>query len=649
MMDVGRHPNIKLLAYSEVADISGYVGNFKVRVRKKARFVHEEECTACGECVEVCPIVVADEFQMGLSTRRAIYIPFPQAVPSAYLINIEECMGDNPIACGKCIEKCEKQCINFDMQDAIVEFEVGAIIVATGMDVYDPTALDEYGYTRYDNVITSLEFERLISAGGPTEGHFIRPSDYTTPKRIGFIQCVGSRSEKRGNPYCSNICCMNTVKDSLLLKDHYPDTDIKVFYMDIRAFGKGFEDLYKRSKAEGVKYIRGLPGEVVEDAATKNLKVFVENTTAGQLEEHEVDTLVLSIGAVPNQDADVIRQLLTLSRTRDGFYMESHPKLKPVDTPTKGVFLAGCAEAPKDVKDSVTQAGAAAARAGILLNAPQIRVEAITAVVDEAACKKCGRCAAVCPYAALVWEKKQVAQVISAACAGCGTCAAECPYNAITMRHFTDQQIYAQIDAMLEENPLDKIVAFACNWCSYAGADTAGTSRLQFPPHARLIRTMCSGRVAPDFVWYAFQKGASLVLVSGCHYADCHYINANRNTVRRVDALWEGLEEKGLRPQRLQLEWCSAAEGQKWAVIMREVEKIRATVTAQEIAKTKATLVGVKVPTRSKVARLKEPTPVTMHCMRCGHKWDTIYERAADEERMCPACRSNSVRVLVEK
>ncbi len=649
MMDVGRHPNIRLLAYSEVEDISGYVGNFKVRVRKKARFVHEEECTACSECVEVCPIVVADEFQIGLSTRRAIYIPFPQAVPSAYLINIEECMGDNPIACGKCIEKCDKKCIDFDMRDEIIEFEVGAVIVATGMDVYDPTALDEYGYARYDNVITSLEFERLISAGGPTEGHFIRPSDHTTPERIGFIQCVGSRSEKRGNPYCSNICCMNTVKDSLLLKDHYPETDITVFYMDIRAFGKGFEELYKRSKAEGVKYIRGLPGEVVEEPATRSLRVLVENTTAGQLEEHEVDLLVLSIGAVPGRNSDVIRQLLTLSRTRDGFYMESHPKLKPVDSPTKGVFLAGCAEAPKDIKDSVTQAGAAAARANILLNAPQIRVEAITAVVDEAACKKCGRCAAVCPYSAIVWEKKQVAQVISAACAGCGSCAAECPYDAITMRHFTDQQIYAQINAVLEENPLEKIVTFACNWCSYAGADTAGTSRLQFPPHARIIRTMCSGRVAPDFAWYAFQKGAPLVLVSGCHYADCHYINANRNTMRRVDALWEGLEKNGIRPQRLQLEWCSAAEGQKWATIMREVEKIRQTVTAQEIAKTKAALVGVKVPTSSKVVRLKEPTPVTMRCMQCSHQWAMTYDPAADEERICPACRSNSVRIMLEK
>ena len=656
MMDAGRHPNIELMAYSEVEDISGYVGNFKVQVRRKARYVDETECTACGDCVPVCPVVRPDEFQAGLSTRRAIYIPFPQAVPSAYIINADECLGNNPIACGKCIEACDKKCINFDMEDEFVDLDVGAIIVATGMDVYDPTPLDEYGYASYENVITSLEFERLISAGGPTEGHFVRPSDREQPRRIGFVQCVGSRTAlsesnpdgQRGNPYCSNICCMNTIKDSLLLKDHYPDTEISVFYIDIRAFGKGFEDLYMRSKAKGVCYIRGLPGEVEEDPETGNLKVYAENTTDGRLEEHEFDLLVLSVGTIPRKETDLVRQFLTLSRTSDGFLMEAHPKLKPVDTPTKGVYIAGCAESPKDVKDSVTQASAAAARAEILLNSPQIKVEAITAVVDPDLCKQCGQCAGVCPFSAIIGEKGQTAQVISAACAGCGTCAAECPFDAITMRHFTDQQIYAMIDAILEENPMGKILTFACNWCSYAGADTAGTSRLQYPPNARLIRTMCSGRVKPDFVWYAFQKGAPVVLVSGCHFADCHYISANRETVRRVDMLWEGLEKRGVRPERLQLDWCSAAEGQKWAKIMREIEELRAAVTAEETEQTKEALKGKKVPRSSKVWRLKEPAPATKHCYRCGNEWAVTFDLAADEERMCPACRSNSVRVVLD-
>jgi heterodisulfide reductase subunit A len=337
MMDAGRHPKIKLLAYSEVENVSGYVGNFTVRVRKKARYVDETACTACGECAKVCPVVVPNEFQVGLGSRKAIHIPFPQAVPSAYLIDHTHCLGDVPIACGKCREVCDKNCVDFDQQDQILDLNVGAIIVATGLDVYDPSALDEYGYTRYANVVTSLEFERLIDAGGPTGGHFVRPSDRRTPRRIGFIQCVGSRTVSpdgdlaRGRPYCSNICCMNTVKDSLLLKDHYPETDISVFYMDIRAFGKGFEDLYRRSKEAGVKYIRGFPGEVVEDSATGNLLLTVENTLAGRVEQHELDMVVLSIGFVPPEEQAYVKKLLTLSQTDEGFLLESHPKLKPVD------------------------------------------------------------------------------------------------------------------------------------------------------------------------------------------------------------------------------------------------------------------------------------------------------------------------------
>jgi heterodisulfide reductase subunit A len=586
MMDVGRHPRIKLLAYSEVENVTGYIGNFGVTVRKKARYIDENECTACAECVDVCPVVVPDEYQMGFSSRRAVYIQLPQAVPSAYLIDMEKCLGNNPIACGKCKEKCDKECIDYDMKDEILNIEVGTIVVATGMDVYDPTALDDYGYTRFPNVITSMEFERLICAGGPTEGHFVRPSDETTPKTIAFIQCVGSRTlnPERGNPYCSNICCMNTIKDGLLLKDHYSDVDVKVFYIDIRAFGKGFEDLFYKSKEQGIKYIRGLPGEIQEDPETKNLILTVENTTTGELEKHEADLVVLSVGVQPRRDSAVIKKLLTLSSTSDGFFMEAHPKLKPVDAPTGGVFFAGCSEYPKDVKDSVTQASAAAARANNILSSDRIKIEAITSAIDPELCTGCGACVDVCPYHAIVQAtKKAVPEVIEAACAGCGTCGAACRFGAIEMRHFTDAQMEAQIDAILEKNPQDKTVVFACNWCSYAGGDFAGLSRLQYPTNQRLIRTMCSGRVDEKFVLRAFEKGAPIVLVSGCHFADCHYIDANRQTVRRVERLWDKLERLGIRPERLQLEWISAAEGQKFAFVMNEIEKLRQQVTAEEI------------------------------------------------------------------
>jgi len=585
MADVGRHPRIKLMTLSEVEKVSGHIGNFRVKVRQKARYVNEKECTACSKCAEVCPVVVPDEFQQGFSSRKAIYIPYPQAVPSAYLIDMEHCLGNNPVACDKCMDACEKQCIDLNMQDKEVELNVGVIIVATGMGVYDPTALDEYGYTRFENVITSLEFERLINAAGPTKGHLVRPSDRQTPRHIGFIQCVGSRTENRGNPYCSNVCCMNTVKDSLLIKEHNPDTEIYVFYMDLRTFGKGFEDLLRRSKEAGVHYIRGLPGEVTEDPATRGLCLRGENTTTARVEEYDLDMVVLSVGLEPAQDLKRLASLLNLSQTPDGFVMESHPKLRPVDAPTPGVFFAGCVESPKDVKDSVTQAGAAAARSAILLNAGAVKSQAIKAMVDLTNCTSCGVCARVCPYGAITVDikAKRGAEVVAAACAGCGTCAAECRFDAITMQHFTDAQILAQVNGALEEDPEQKILAFLCNWCSYAGADLAGLSRLKYPSNTRFIRVMCSGRVDESFILRAFEKGAPVVLLSGCHLGDCHYINANHWTMRRADKLWDRLEKLGIRPERLQLEWVSSAEGARFAHIMRGLEEMRCKVTANEI------------------------------------------------------------------
>jgi heterodisulfide reductase subunit A len=582
-MDVGRHPNIELLTFSEIEDVSGYIGSFTVRIRKKARYVDPDICNACGDCVEVCPVAVPDEFQLGLSSRKAIHIPFPQAVPCSYILDMNACLGNNPIACGECAKVCEKNAIDYDDEDEIITREAGTVIVATGLDVYDPTEMDEYGYTRFDNVITSMEFERLISAGGPTMGHFVRPSDQKRPKRIGFIQCVGSRNTRIGRPYCSNICCMNTVKNTLLLADHYPDVENVVFYQDIRAFGKSFEDLFQRSKEVGTRYVRGIPGDIEEDPETRNLTLIVENTTSGKLERHELDMVVLSVGVVPPEEQARVSGLFTLSKTSDGFFLESHPKLRPVDAPTRGVFFAGFCESPKDIKDSVCQAGAAASRAGALLNAGRVKVEAITSVIDPDLCRKCGICAKVCPYGAIAWEKGSVATVIEAACAGCGNCGAACTFGAVTMRHFTDAQYTAQIRALLADDPQDKVFVFACNWCSYAGGDTAGISRLQYPSSNRLVRTMCSARVSEEMVLEAFRCGAPVVLVSGCHYSDCHYINANRETVRRMQRLWDRIEKLGMRPERLQLEWISAAEGQRFAHTMKRMEELRKTVTAAEI------------------------------------------------------------------
>ena len=587
MTDAGRHPRIKLLTLSEVVDVKGYVGNFDVKIIKKAKYVDETACTACGDCATVCPVVRPDEFNMGLASRKAIYSPFPQAVPSSYLININECLGHNPAVCSKCIDACDKKCINFHMSDEEITEHVGSIIVATGLKPYDPTELDEYGYTRFENVLTSLEFERLVNAGGPSKGNLIRPTDRKTPKSVGFIQCVGSRSLRKGKEYCSNICCMNTIKSTLVLKEHYPDMEIKVFYIDIRAFGKGFEDLYTRSRRLGVKFIRGLPGSL-EETADNTMRVAVENSATGKLEFHELDMLVLALGVQPAPSTQRLQEIMGLQLTPDGFYLEAHPKLQPVDAATRGIFYAGCAEGPKDIKESVTQASAAAVRAIRLMHKGEITSEPITSEIVVEKCKACGKCAEVCPYNAISVDvkNKKPAVVNSAACAGCGTCAAECHFDAIIMNHYTDQQILGQVDAMLTTEPENKILVFACNWCSYAGADYAGVARLQYPANAHLVRVMCSGRVDEKFIWEGFRGGAPVVLVSGCHIGDCHYIDANHWTEKRVTKLHKKMVRLGIRPERLQLEWISAAEGIRFADKMKEMETLRKSVSAEEIEDT---------------------------------------------------------------
>jgi len=593
MADVSRHPRVDLLTLTTVTDVKGSVGNFKVKLLKKPRYVDEKECTACNECVAVCPVLVPNEFEQGLTTRRAIHQLFPQAVPAAFTIDMDHCLGTNPIACGKCAEACDKNCIDYDAQEEIIEYDVGTIIVATGQQVMDPTPFEEYGYGRFENVLSSIEFERIISPLGPTLGELFRPSDRKLPKSVAFIQCVGSRcNDGRGRSYCSNICCMNTIKDALLIKDHWPETEVKIFYIDIRAFGKGFEDMYNRSKASGSLYIRGIPGEVMENPETRNLVLSVENGESGQLEEHEADMVILSVGMEARDDMRELQSILNLQKTPDDFYLEAHPKLQPVDAATKGVFFAGCAEAPKDVKDSVTQAGAAAARAMGLMALGKVKIPAITSVIDTDACNMCGVCAKACPYGAITVDKKTKtpAVVAEAACAGCGTCGAECTQGAIVMKHFTDEQTISQVDAMLAEKAEEKVVVFACNWCSYAGGDFAGVSRLQYPATMRLIRTLCSGRVDKKWVLHAFAKGAPVVLVSGCHYVDCHYIDANRWTQKRVERLWDLMERKGIRPERLQLEWISSAQASRFQDTMKGIEEIRQTVTHEEIEETRQIL-----------------------------------------------------------
>ena len=578
MVDVGRHPNIEIISYADLLSVSGFIGNFKVRIRKNPRYVIAENCTGCGECKDVCPIEYPNEWDMGLGVRKAISVPFDQAVPLVYTINRDYC-----IECYKCVDACgARQAINFDQKPEEIELEVGAIIVATGYDIYLPYDNQLYGYGKYTNVITSLEFERLILAAGPTGGKVVRASDWQKPHSVAFIQCVGSRDTNK-YPYCSNFCCMYSLKHVVQLKEKYKeDIEVYVFYMDMRTNFKGFEEFYQRARELGVNFIRGRVSRIFEDPKTKNLIIHAEDANLGMPIEVEAEMVVLATAAIPKKGTEEIARILNLTRGADGFFMESHPKLKPLDAPTDGIFLAGACQGPKDIPYSVSQGCGAAARAATVLSKKTWKIEPIIAVVDPTKCRnvttKCGICAERCPYGAIKAEEKKPAQVITAMCHGCGTCVAECPADAIQQMHFTDAQILAQLRTALEKNPEDKILAFLCNWCSYAGADLAGTSRFEYPPTIRPIRVMCSGRVDRDFVLEAFRLGAGMVLVAACHLPyDCHYISGNWKMKARMDALAPMLHKLGLSPERFRVEYISAAEGVKFAELIREMtEQMRA-------------------------------------------------------------------------
>jgi heterodisulfide reductase subunit A len=449
MVEVAQHPNIELITYAEVKGVEGYIGNFRVTVVKKPRYVVERECNGCGECAKVCPVEVPNEFDMGLGARKAIYVPFPQAVPMVYTIDREAC-----IECMGCVEACRLQgrnAIDLTMREEELQLEVGTIILATGYDLYDAMQLSEYGYGRYKDVITNLEFERLINASGPTYGRIIRPSDGREPKSVAFIQCVGSRDVRVGNPYCSRICCMASIKHAYQVKERIPDADVYVFYMDLRAYGKGYEEFLERAQRAGVVFVRGRC-EAYEEPESKKLVVRFEDTLLREVAEREFDLVVLASGIVPGIDSEEIQRILRLSRSSDRFFLEAHPKLRPVETHTAGIYLCGCAQGPKDIPDTVAQASAAAAEAAIPLIAGEVTAEATVAHVDEELCGGCRVCESICPYEAVRVEETvrgRKAKVNEALCRGCGACGAACPSGAIAIRGFTREQILAQVEALL--------------------------------------------------------------------------------------------------------------------------------------------------------------------------------------------------------
>ena len=451
MVDASQNSKITLYTYSEIDDVEGSVGNFKIKIRKKARCVDEELCTGCGICINKCPAKnISDEFNVDMATRSAIYVPFPQAVPNIPVIDKENCTYFLKDKCKICEVVCGPKAIRFDQEDEIIEEEVGAIIVATGYDLLPITDMREYGYGKYKDVIDGLQFERLLSASGPTEGQVKRPSDGKVPKDIVFIQCSGSRNLEYYKPYCSKICCMYSAKHALLYKHRVPDGQPYIFYIDIRSGGKGYEEFVQRAQEEeNVVYLRGRPAKVYQEG--DKLVVWGVDTLSGEQISIKADMVVLAQAIVPRLDVEGLFKKLKIQTDENGFLSEAHPKLRPVETNTSGIFLAGCAQSPRDIPDTVAQASGSAAKALTLLSIDNIHHLPVVATVNEDLCSGCEICISTCPYLAReIDEEDHIAKVNEVLCEGCGSCISACPSSASQQKNFKDDQINDMICAILD-------------------------------------------------------------------------------------------------------------------------------------------------------------------------------------------------------
>ncbi|MDY0168061.1 MAG: CoB--CoM heterodisulfide reductase iron-sulfur subunit A family protein [Thermoguttaceae bacterium] len=453
MSDAGQHENITLLTYSELEEVSGSVGNFTVKIRKKARYVDYDKCTGCGICQEKCPRKVVDhDFEAGLGYRKAIYTPFPQAVPRIPVIDTANCTYFTRGKCQVCSKVCPTEAIDYEQQDEVIEVNVGNIVIATGWKLFNCESIPQYGYKRLANVFTNMEFERLCNAAGPTNGKIVMRDGKTEPESVAIIHCVGSRDAKF-NPYCSGVCCMAALKFGHLVLEK---TKAKVysFYIDMRTPMKDYEEFYQRLLEEGMTFVRGKVAEVTDAARLPSeqgkLILQYEDTLLGKQKRLPVDMVVLMGAIEPQVDAKELGLRCGISCSMAGWYTERHPKLDPVATMTDGVFVAGACQGPKDIPASVAQGAAAAARIQAMITKGKVMIEPIVASIDEEVCSGCRICNNLCPYNAIEYdEEKGVSRIITALCKGCGTCVAACPANAITGAHFSNDQVFAEIEGAL--------------------------------------------------------------------------------------------------------------------------------------------------------------------------------------------------------
>jgi heterodisulfide reductase subunit A len=506
MVQVAQDPNIKIITMAEVDKVEGSPGNYRVLVRKKPRYVDLSKCVACGECEKICPVKVPSEFEVGLSYRKAIYQPFKQAIPRAYVIDDKHCLYINKGVCRLCERVCKGNAIDFNQKEEYLELNVGAIVVCTGFEQLNPSLLEEYGFGKSPDIITNLQFERVLAYG------MGRPSDGKIPKKIAFVLCVGSRSRNRENcvQYCCKIGCMVAIKQALIAKMISPDTDTWIFYTDIRADGKGYEEFYIRAQEKGVHFVRGSVSEI---RPTRNgVVIKSEDTTLGIGIEEKFDLVVLSPAIIPSMGTSDLARKLKLQIGMDGFFVERHYKLNPVDSQRDGIFIAGCALGPKDIREVTLEASAVASRIATFLGKGEIDISPETARIIKEKCDNCRICINICPVAAIE-EKPDGLAVNALSCIGCGLCVSNCPRGAIDLPNSTEKQILAQIQGITEKGIKPKIIAFLERQTAYGSADLAGLSRAIYPPNIEIIRVPTTGRIGIRHVLYAFAMGADGVIL----------------------------------------------------------------------------------------------------------------------------------------
>ncbi|GAB4316141.1 MAG: FAD-dependent oxidoreductase [Methanobacteriaceae archaeon] len=533
-----KHENINIITNAQLKSSERKYGNFNLLIEKRPNFVREDKCTACGNCAEVCPVEVPNQWNENLMMRKAIYKPFPQSVPDVYTVDLKNCIN-----CGKCEKVCTMNAIDFSMKDEVILLNVGSVVIATGHQGFDLKKRPEYGYERYDDVITQMELARIMGVNGPTNGQLLIPSTGEIPRRVVMIQCVGSRDEKPdGKRYCSKVCCMVALKHASFIKRYYPETEIIICYTDMRTPGM-YENYFRYAQSKGIKLIRGRPGEVVKKG--DDLLVRLEDTLKGENIEIESDLVVLSEAMEPSEGTLKVAETLNVGLTEDLFIKEKHSKIKPVDTDVEGIYVCGTAQGPKDITDSVSQANAAAAKVSEAMHGG-FDIEPLIAEVDHSLCNSCQTCIESCKYKA-IYMHDELISVDPLACNGCGVCVSQCKNNALEVMGQTDGQIYSTISGMLKNKREDERIILAfLDYIGYVAADNIGINRISYPESVRIIKITSVNRLMPKHILYAFENGADGIFLG--EYPDDVMLPLIEDKVREFKT---ALISNGIDPDRL--------------------------------------------------------------------------------------------------